>query len=302
MKKAFTLIEVIVVITIIGILSGVGIDIFLRIYENYFQSRTQNELQAKTQLAMDQIAARLTYRIKPSVIMAQGVGGASTYTSIETADSNITSTVYRLEWIAYDNDSLRGMALESNSSYIQPGWSGFIDLDNSDKNSLSTPGSFNASTQAIIDALSNHTVDFNSTAFGNNAVIFFPDAPGNVDQFGWYGSVPVRPHRVHANGPSNIDPVSLAFNGLNNEVYETYQLSYTAYALEYNTTSRDLRLYYNYQPWDGENYSNGTSTLFLDNVSNFIFTQIGSMIKIQVCVTSNDSDNNYSLCKERAIF
>ena len=81
MKKAFTLIELIFVIAIIGIMSGMGAEIIMKMYDTYFESRTQNEIQAKTQLALDQISARLTYRIKPSVIVSQNV---NTYSSLES--------------------------------------------------------------------------------------------------------------------------------------------------------------------------------------------------------------------------
>ncbi len=97
------------------------------------------------------------------------------------------------------------------------------------------------------------------------------------------------------------------FVGVANEVYENYLLAHSAYALAFDATTRELRLHYNYRPWDGEVYTDGDSTLFLDNVSTFVFTQVGSILKLQLCVNRSDAeatatDNQYSFCKEKAIF
>ena len=309
MKKAFTLIELIFVIAIIGILSVAGTDIFLKIYDTYFESRTQNEIQARTQLALDQIANRLTYRIKPSVIVSWG--NDNNYSSIESADATTTgANSYRLEWIGYDNDSFRGMATSNADTYIQPGWSGFIDLDNSSGTSLHTPGGNTTSAEMIMSSLSDGDINFsNPNPSNSHVVMIFPDAPGSVNQYGWFESNDTNlTHPVFRFDDQTLRPVAPSdFRGINNEVYENYQLAFSAYALEYNTTSRNLTLYYNYQPWNGETFRNGTSTLFLENVSNFIFTQVGSILKIQLCVNRSDTDaaatdEQYSLCKERAIF
>jgi len=304
MKKAFTLLELIFVITIIGILSVVGTDIFLKIYSTYFESRTQNEMQARTQLALDQIANRLTYRIKPSVIISWG--NANQYTSIESANgATVAGQDYRLEWIAYDNDSFRGMASVNNTPYIEPGWSGFIDLDNplSSGTSLHTPGGNLISTEMIMSSLSYGDINL-TTPVTSVAVMVFPDAPGSVNQYGWFNSGDTNlTHTIRRFDNQTLRPVLGDFRGINNEVYENYQLAFSAYALEYNQTSRSISLYYNYQPWEGETYRDGTSTLFLENVSNFIFTQVGSILKIQLCMANaNLADQEYSLCKERAIF
>jgi len=308
MKKAFTLIELIFVIVVIGVLSVAGINIFINIYESYFESRTHNEIQMHTQLALDKIAARLAYRIKPSVIISWG--NANLYTSLESANAATVGTNnYRLEWIAYDNDSFRGMATNVNDPYIIPGYSGFIDLDNplTSGTSLHTPGGDLSGAEAIMDSLSDG--DINLTApVTSVAVMIFPDAPGSVDQYGWFNSGDTNlTHTIRRFDNQTLRPVLGDFRGINNEVYENYTLAFSAYALEYNQTSRNINLYYNYQPWEGETFRDGNSTLFLENVSNFIFTQVGTILKIQLCMNRSDydaniSDEQYSLCKERAIF
>ena len=55
MKKAFTLIELILVIVILGILSFAGINIIKNLYENYLQARSVNTLETQTELVLEQI-------------------------------------------------------------------------------------------------------------------------------------------------------------------------------------------------------------------------------------------------------
>ena len=89
-------------------------------------------------------------------------------------------------------------------------------------------------------------------------------------------------------------------------VYEYYQLAWTAYAVgisDYDSTTKTgtLMLYYDYQPWQGETYNNGKSSIVMEDVSSFQFTASGTVIKIQVCV-NNELMEDYSLCKEKTIF
>lgn len=68
MKKAFTLIELILVIVILGILAGVGADIFQNLYRNYIESRNIQSLEARTQAISELLSAKLSERIKDSIV------------------------------------------------------------------------------------------------------------------------------------------------------------------------------------------------------------------------------------------
>ena len=69
MKKAFTLIELMMVIVIMGIISYAGVEITLNIYRNYLQSRAINTLEMQTELVLEQIAKRLSIRFRGSTIV-----------------------------------------------------------------------------------------------------------------------------------------------------------------------------------------------------------------------------------------
>jgi len=65
-----------------------------------------------------------------------------------------------------------------------------------------------------------------------------------------------------------------------------------------------LTLYYNFQPWKGMTYKDGNSSILMQNVSTFRFQAVGSLIKIQLCVSDANISTNqeYSICKEQTVF
>ncbi|EDZ61780.1 conserved hypothetical protein [Sulfurimonas gotlandica GD1] len=98
---------------------------------------------------------------------------------------------------------------------------------------------------------------------------------------------------------STTAPVN--FSGV--DVYEYYKLSWTANAIAHDFATGELRFYYDYQPWKGENYlDDGKFAVIMENVSSFRFRSVSSLIKLQVCVKSNQTNEEYSICKEKTIF
>ncbi|MBD3825248.1 MAG: protein containing prepilin-type N- cleavage/methylation domain protein, partial [Epsilonproteobacteria bacterium] len=151
---------------------------------------------------------------------------------------------------------------------------------------------------SMIDTLSNGTASL------SNAVLFFLGSEIDVTNgFGWSGALVDQTQTLHpiqaginANefSSSNADD----FSGI--DVYEFYQLAWSAYALAYENGS--LFLYYNYQPWEGETYKDGSKELMMERVSTFRFMAIGDIIKIQLCVKSELTSEEYSICKEKTVF
>ncbi len=70
----------------------------------------------------------------------------------------------------------------------------------------------------------------------------------------------------------------------------------------------NLTLYYNFQPWNGIYYNtkgkNVKKALLMNNVSTFRFQAVGSLIKIQLCVSDANisTSGEYSICKEQTVF
>ncbi|MCK9258063.1 MAG: prepilin-type N-terminal cleavage/methylation domain-containing protein, partial [Sulfurospirillaceae bacterium] len=73
-KSGFTMVELVMVIIVLGIVASIGADIISNLYTNYLRTRAVNRLQTQTEIALEQIAKRLQYRIKDSVIARNNAG------------------------------------------------------------------------------------------------------------------------------------------------------------------------------------------------------------------------------------
>lgn len=308
MKRAFTLIELIIVIVIVGIASKFGVELMMRAYEDYVYGSVNNRLSAQSEAAVTQIANRLQYRIKESMIFREG-DDINTYindfnSTAIASDSNRSVRVF--EWVGYDIDGWRG---DGNSTL--PTWSGIIDLDAAGATNVNliSPESNATRIGNVINALSPRGF----TGAGS-ALYFIGDESVNVNNgFAWNGT-------ALSNQSANLHPVILGTgnfvpstgNFSTIDVYEYYRLAWTAYALVLNRTidgsgieRGTLWLYYDYRPWLGENYVNhGRRALLMENVETLRFNSIGDVLKIQVCVGDGDifKKGAYSVCKEKTIF
>ena len=302
-KSAFTMIELVMVIVVLGIVASIGSEIIVKMYENYIKTRAINKLQAQSEIILNEIAMRLQYRIKNSVI-ARNDTNFSDY--VPLSDANDSYQI--LEWIGKDNDSLRGIS--------QPGWSGFIDLDSSQTNKalgtygkLKTPGSALNITNITIKALSNNTVSLvHGDGLQKPAIIFRGQSNFDLSQYGWDGVDGNYTYRVSyslgINDVLNFDENTTSLD----EIFEQYDLAWTAYSIVpegNNTNDFNLTLHYNYQPWENERYDqNATSSLLAEHVSTFKFTKSGDTIRLKLCINDANlsGDFNFAFCKERVVY
>lgn len=314
-KKAFTLLELILVIVIVGIAAKFGMELLMRAYQDYIYGVSNNRLLGQSEAAVTQIANRLQYRIKESVIYREG--NLSGFTALASANHTADNNTTVIEWVGYDIDGWHG-----DGSGTNPTWSGIIDLDGAHTTSiLNTPASDNTRISNVISALSPR--GFN----GNGSALFFiGDESVNVhDGFAWNGvgliNQSTNLHPVTLNAPDQFTSLFAAPNDFTGrDVYEYYRLAWTAYALELHTwienpTEPDpdkqiqrgtLWLYYDYRPWLGEKYTdaNTAKVILMENVQTLRFSSIGDVLKVQVCVGDANifKKGAYSVCKEKTIF
>lgn len=295
-RAAFTLIELIFVIVIMGVLSKFGVEFLMQAYNTFIYSKINHELQSRSELTVETIANRLQYRIPQSTIKRIGVGGF-TLAPEWVANPNDYNV---LEWVGYDIDGFRG------GSNGQPLWSGIIDLNDTltTDAKLFSPDTNTTAISNVIDALSDSTIA--------NAALFFNSADYDEDGFGWDGGAVLNDH-TRAMHPVNAlsanefsSSIGVDFSGM--RVYNRYFLAWTAYAVVHDGTQ--LWLYYDYQPWEGEKYNdfpnnNVKRSLLMDNVDTFRIrpSPDGTLFNIIVCVENNLTvEGTHSLCKEKVIF
>jgi len=142
-RLAFSMLELIFVIVILGIVASIGAEVIAKVYESYIVQRAHHRASVKTQLALNQIANRLRYAI-PGTVIRKILPGDTAYEGL--ADQMVldsTGESYTvLQWVASDGDSFEAINSSTSSGVERrPGWSGFCDIDDSNATSISTPGS-----------------------------------------------------------------------------------------------------------------------------------------------------------------
>ena len=307
MKRAFTLLELIIVIVILGIIAMMSFNAIMNIYSNYFQTRTVNELETQTEIALEQISKRLEHRIKPSVIARKPSGG---FLSLNDSRVNLNSGYEILEFIPYAYEIFNDVASGSNKAGR---YSGYIDLANSSPTTgLISPGS-NFTTE-VIETIKDLTckddasgcVDFENKDGG--VVAIFSDVYYDVqNSFGYKDNLNLDIAKV---GVKSTDGNTLEISGFaNKQISEQYHLAYTANAIvpEQSADPKDtangvfdLNLYYDYRPWMGQGYKNGEKATLAKNVTRFVFIEKNGVIVLKLCMRAKNSE--ITICKSKAVY
>ncbi len=155
LEKHSQLIEIVFVIVILGI-SASMLQILLCKYMILYCSKTVYRVNYKTELAVNEIVNRLTYRIEGTTIsknhnnFKNGSPNSDDWLPIAYVPER--GTKYKtIEWIGYDNDSF--------SSDKLPNWSGVANYKSASIDGFQTLGSDLKSASTIISYLSDGTVD-----------------------------------------------------------------------------------------------------------------------------------------------
>lgn len=307
-RKAFSLLEVIFVIVILGIVASIGSTIIAQLYENYIMQRATHRVSLKTELAINQIVNRLSYRIGGTLIARN----PTTQTFLDVEDTLFGATNRNnivLEWIGYDNDSF--------STTLQPAWSGYCDTTATIANTtILTPRSNLANVTTIVNNLSPTAnprlallYSLGGRPFSNTVNTIGPQC------YGYNGnSTCIHQVGIQDNVTLTTDNF-IAGNGTN--ISDQYKLAWTAYAIVPvsrdgtviaagdQTVNFDLELRYGYQPWAGSQYTTASRSIIARNVTAFKFSEQGGTVRLKLCATEQVGDLgssvNVSACKEKVV-
>ena len=276
-RNAFTLLELIFVIVILGIVSSIGAEIIANVYQSYILQRAQHRASLKTELAATQIANRLRYAIPGTII--RRVTKTGTPEKLHETMASGSDEYNVLQWVAYDGDGFEAIDPTSSTGRL-PGWSGFCDISASSKSVISTPGSRLDFANTIIQNLSKVTSGSSTKTIGN-AALYFPDDPTE--------------HNI-----SSVSGENITLDTNTSRVVEHYKLAWSSYALV--VENGDLYLYYNFIPSPAAAIGS-TKSLLLKNISTFKFKGTGRTIRFKICKQENiGEDFNITSCKEKAVF
>jgi len=270
LRPAFTMIELIMVIIILGIVSSIAAEIIAKVYEGYIIQRAQHRASSKTALAALQIANRLAYAIPGTVVRKSTLNDA---TPTDINEPGVTTDTI-LQWVGADADSFKAITSAANRL---PGWSGFCDVNVSTITSISTPGS---------------NLSLVNTIKGNLGLTFAPYIyfPAESGLMSYQATITDNTHIT----------LTSPFAGAN-KIVEHYKLATSSYALEAQANG-DLVLHYNFAP-QRDIAIGGSSQILLRNVSTFEFRGDGRTIRFKICAKEDiGEDFNVTICKEKAVF
>ncbi len=278
-KPAFSLLELVFVIVILGIVASLGSELIAKIYESYVLQRAQHRSSIKTDLVATQVANRLRYAIPGTVIRRVGKTDINPelLSQAMTRDQDLYDV---LQWVAYDGDSFEAISTDSNR---KPGWSGFCDVDASTAaTDIPTPGSNLSLANTIIGKLSGSTKSI------TDATLFFP-----------------HDSTAYAISAASGELITLASNP-SNRIVEQYKLAWTSYALvvedDNGDGKKDLVLYYNFSPSPASTIG-GSKSILLSNITTFKFQGSGRTTRFKVCREEDIGESfNITSCKEKAVF
>lgn len=313
-KKAFSLIEVIFVLVILGIVASISSQIIVQVYENYIMQRAVYNVSTKTEMIANQIVNRLTYRIQGTTISKnhQEFLDATGTTWLPLDEIPAGSTYTSLEWIGYDNDSFSANQI--------PSWSGIANYESASINGFDSPGSTLANVTTIVTNLSGGKVTLTTET---PAAVIFSENNNYYNGTNEYN--PLCMGMIPQDGSSSTACIFPVARNLSSDfiftrsqdsnfgttqakiITERYKLAWSAYAIapELNTETDqfDLFLYSNYQPWNNESYINdGTKSTLLRNITVFKFSETGGVIRFKLCASENiGEDFNVTTCKEKVV-
>jgi prepilin-type N-terminal cleavage/methylation domain-containing protein len=315
-KKAFSLLEMIFVLVILGIVASLSSQIIIQVYQNYIIQRAVYNVSTKTELVSNQIVNRLTYRIPGTTISKNHdtffakrndpTGWADEGTDwlnlseVPTGDDYTT-----IEWIGYDNDGF--------AAAEQPYWSGIADYEaNASVNNMDTLGSNLSNAATLLNNLSQGEVDL----VNNPAAILFAENNNYYTSSKPY--TPLCMGLIPEDADSNTSCIFRVTRNSNTRfnfpdgnpkiITERYKLAWSAYAIAPHDPDgdglHDLMLYYNYQPWNNERYLDNTTSrsTLMHNVTVFKFSESGGVIRFKLCASENiGEDFNVTTCKEKVV-
>ena len=291
MKRAFTMVELIMTIIIMGILAGGTYISLAQLYTKSAKSKAISELSFDSTLISNQISALLSYRVPSTVIGYDS--NTSNFISIYILDKQYNI----LEWIGTDFER-----------YKAGKYSSFVDFEKSDKdkNMIYSPDTTDINSSALIFAGS----------FDEGGVVYGDDFNNS---FGWHGNSSNKIFEINATSTGN----ELGLSTPPSKIYEKYYLLKSAYAIakydnnissctsivnsSITATDKTLLFFYNYKPWKGETFCNDANVTILSNETkgfeiDFVNGNLQFNITLEREIRKKGKDLQIQISKQKVVF
>lgn len=308
MRKAFSLIELILVMVILGIIAGIGSDIIRSLYDNYANTAKVQNLEMQANNIADIIANRLEHRIEQTLAVNK-TGGYAALASEENENDDGSLIFYRR---AYELE--RNFATyKKNSSYAAPRYSGFISAIKT-KTDIGADNSF--TDEIIVESLESSGIDLNTHEifFNDDNSLFYRNKENpferyysNERAFAYKCSSPTLAYSdqsitlTRSSCPaSTTNVIRPSMARLIHKIYLSNEIN--RIRLEENKLYLDIC-----DAVTDKSCEKKTENLLADNVSIFRFTTISSYenvasgVVFKLCLAVGDGDDKAQACQTRIV-
>lgn len=302
-RSAFTMIELLFVIVILGLIGGIALETIQQYYENIYRTQEYTKRVSQADAILDQLSKYFENAISSSIVNLD----KNNTTGCEGPPESDTGD-FTIAFVAPDYDSLRIVGA--------PGW-----------NEDSVIGASNVLTASDVNFTNAgntiHALDPNSSANLTNSAVYDTDS-ADVNacvRFGMNGGAGGNAgyHRI-----TGSTATTLTLNTENNTTNgKRKYLLRTGYAFRVQDNG-NFMMYTNFRPWAGERYNTAAGrreNILAQNVAHFYVdynatdfmananvNDRGLVWRLKVCmrgVDSNLSDTNaegQTICRERRVY
>jgi prepilin-type N-terminal cleavage/methylation domain-containing protein len=317
--KAFTMIELLFVIVVLGIVGGFALEAIRQYYEGIYRTQEYSKRVAEADHILEQLSKYFENAISVSIVnIDQNAIDEGTCKIPDAGDEN---NDYTVAFAAVDEDSLRG---QWNGTRYQPGWSEDVRLN--ENNITASDANYTMAGNII------HVLDPNSAADMTDSAIYDADSL-NVpacSRFDWNASgIAVKEGFHTIDAITGVDStLALNVNNFATDGKRKYLIR-TAYAFRVinnpgQSNDGDFKMYSNFRPWKiNERYNNATfrkESILGKNVAHFYadynatdfqndsnVTDRGLVWRLKVCMRGLDTNLSMSnaegqaICRERRV-
>lgn len=304
MKKAFTLIELVIAITITAILASIGTEIISTVYQNYIQTRSITKLEAQTELAITQISKRLQYRIKQTLVG---------YKNGEYKDMINCKDDCGIAWYMQSYESRR--LGEVNKT----GWSGVINKATIAGDKINLSLGYNDDKVQNLEKVKEiiKSITSKEVLEENPIALIFKQSEDKAFENYYDGNTPKKVYEAYFSG--NYIIIDKKDENIGDKLEDLYYLSHTINRIyidkkyNFDEVGGDLILETNFLPWDetkkiSRKIAKNVTTLRFTNFANEndIANSNGLILKIcikdpNLKVGKKDNDPHLEVCKVKAI-
>lgn len=308
MKKAFTLIELVIAITITAILASIGTEIISTVYQNYIQTRSITKLEAQTELAITQISKRLQYRIKQTLVG---------YENGEYKDMIECGADCGIAWYMQSYESRR--LGEANKI----GWSGVINKATIAGDEINLSLGYNddkvQNLEKVKEIIKSITSSKEEVSKENPIALIFKQSEDKAKENYYDGNTPKKVYKAYFSDNNIIIKIDKKNKNKDDKLEDLYYLSHTINRIyidkkdNFDEAGGDLILETNFLPWDetkkiSKKIAQNVTTLRFTNFTseNDIASSNGLILKIcikdpNLKVGKKDNDPHLEVCKVKAI-